>query len=90
MSIEVRHVSKRFGTFDALKDVSFSVPSGQLVALLGPSGGGKTTMLRIIAGLDTADEGSVLLEGEDATAVGVRQRRVGFVFVRAQRLWVAE
>jgi sulfate transport system ATP-binding protein len=80
MSIEVRNVSKRFGEFHALKDVSFSVPAGQLVALLGPSGGGKTTMLRIIAGLDTADAGSVLLEGEDATTVSVRNRGVGFVF----------
>jgi sulfate transport system ATP-binding protein len=80
MSIEVRNVSKRFGAFDALKDVSFTVPAGQLVALLGPSGGGKTTMLRIIAGLDSADAGTVLLEGEDATAVSVRNRRVGFVF----------
>ena len=80
MSIEVRNVSRRFGAFDALKDVSFSVPAGQLVALLGPSGGGKTTMLRIIAGLDTADSGSVLLEGEDATTVSVRKRGVGFVF----------
>src|ERR1700690_2512891 len=80
MSIEVRNVSRRFGAFHALKDVSFSVPAGQLVALLGPSGGGKTTMLRIIAGLDTADSGSVLLAGEDATAVSVRNRRVGFVF----------
>src|SRR5579862_6266597 len=80
MSIEVRNVSRRFGAFDALKAVSFSVPAGQLVALLGPSGGGKTTMLRIIAGLDTADSGSVLLEGEDATTVSVRKRGVGFVF----------
>ena len=80
MSIEVKNVSKRFGEFHALRDVSFSVPAGQLVALLGPSGGGKTTMLRIIAGLDTADAGSVLLEGEDATTVSVRNRGVGFVF----------
>ena len=80
MSIEVRNVSKRFGAFHALKDVTFSVPAGQLVALLGPSGGGKTTMLRIIAGLDTADAGTVLLEGEDATTVSVRKRGVGFVF----------
>src|SRR5471030_3245627 len=80
MSIEVRNVSKRFGAFDALTDVTFSVPAGQLVALLGPSGGGKTTMLRIIAGLDTPDSGAVLLEGEDATTVSARKRGVGFVF----------
>ena len=80
MSIEVRQVSKRFGDFVALKDVSFTVPPGELVALLGPSGGGKTTMLRIIAGLETADEGVVLLEGEDATERSARDRGVGFVF----------
>jgi sulfate transport system ATP-binding protein len=80
MSIEVQHVSKRFGAFDALKDISFSVPAGQLVALLGPSGGGKTTMLRIIAGLEAPDAGTVLLEGEDATDQSARQRGVGFVF----------
>jgi sulfate transport system ATP-binding protein len=80
MSIEVRNVSKRFGNFDALISVSFTVPSGQLVALLGPSGGGKTTMLRIIAGLEMADSGTVLLEGEDATDRSARHRGVGFVF----------
>jgi sulfate transport system ATP-binding protein len=80
MSIEVRHVSKRFGDFAALTDVSLHVDTGELVALLGPSGSGKTTLLRIIAGLETPDNGSVLLEGEDATAQGVQQRRVGFVF----------
>ena len=68
MAIEVRNVSKNFGRFVALKDVSFTVPPGELVALLGPSGGGKTTMLRIIAGLEAADSGTVLLEGEDAIA----------------------
>jgi sulfate transport system ATP-binding protein len=80
MSIEIQNVSKRFGAFDALKNISFSVPAGQLVALLGPSGGGKTTMLRIIAGLESADSGTVRLAGEDATDRSVRQRGVGFVF----------
>ena len=80
MSIEVQQVSKRFGDFVALKDVSFSVPPGELVALLGPSGGGKTTMLRIIAGLEVPDSGVVLLEGEDATERSARDRGVGFVF----------
>ena len=80
MSIEVSGVTKRFGSFTALDNVSFKVPAGQLVALLGPSGCGKTTMLRIIAGLEMPDAGSVLLEGEDATDQSARDRRVGFVF----------
>ena len=62
-----QHVSKRFGDFVALDDVSVSIPTGQLTALLGPSGGGKSTLLRIIAGLESADEGTVDIEGVDAT-----------------------
>ncbi len=65
MGIEVRNLSKRYGTFQAIKDVSFEVIAGQLVALLGPSGSGKSTILRIIAGLETADTGGVVLTGED-------------------------
>ncbi len=80
MSIEVRNVSKRFGSFEALKDVSLHVETGELVALLGPSGSGKTTLLRVIAGLEAPDRGTILLAGEDTTAQGVQQRRVGFVF----------
>ena len=80
MSIEVRGLAKRFGTFEALKDVSLQVPSGELVALLGPSGSGKTTLLRIIAGLEAPDQGTVLFEGQDATRRDVRERQVGFVF----------
>src|SRR5688572_14934487 len=80
MAIEVKNVSKRFGNFVALNNVSFTVPPGDLVALLGPSGGGKTTMLRIIAGLEAADTGTVLLEGEDASERSAKDRGVGFVF----------
>ena len=80
MSIAVRHVSKRFGTFAALDDVTLDVPSGELVALIGPSGSGKTTLLRIIAGLEVPDAGSILFDDEDATAQHVAIRRVGFVF----------
>ncbi|GAA1135795.1 sulfate ABC transporter ATP-binding protein [Nocardioides aquiterrae] len=80
MSIEVRGVSKRFGDFVALDDVNVSLPTGQLTALLGPSGGGKSTLLRIIAGLDSADSGSVTIEGTEATHLPPQKRNVGFVF----------
>jgi sulfate transport system ATP-binding protein len=80
MAIEVRNLTKGFGSFVALRDVSFRVDSGELVALLGPSGSGKTTLLRIIAGLETPDSGTVLFDGDDATARSVKDRGVGFVF----------
>lgn len=80
MSIAVNQLNKRFGTFNALDNVSLDFPSGELTALLGPSGCGKTTLLRIIAGLEHADSGQVLLDGQDASAQHVRERQVGFVF----------
>ena len=80
MTIEVRNVSKSFGTYRALNNVSLTVADGELMALLGPSGSGKTTLLRIIAGLDQTDDGKVLIHGQDLTKQAVRDRRVGFVF----------
>jgi len=80
MSILVRNVSKRFGEFVALDDISLDVESGALTALLGPSGSGKSTLLRIIAGLEEADNGEILLGGKDATALAPQKRNVGFVF----------
>src|SRR5687768_10497623 len=80
MSIEVSGLNKRFGDFVALDDVSVTIPTGQLTALLGPSGGGKSTLLRIIAGLEKADSGSVTIEGRDATNLPAQKRNVGFVF----------
>jgi sulfate transport system ATP-binding protein len=78
--IEVRNVTKRFGDFTALDDVSLEVESGSLTALLGPSGSGKSTLLRIIAGLEHPDAGSVSISGADATGVAPQKRGVGFVF----------
>ncbi|HTW19671.1 MAG TPA: sulfate ABC transporter ATP-binding protein [Mycobacteriales bacterium] len=80
MSIEVRNVSKSFGDFHALDDVSVDIETGQLTAVLGPSGGGKSTLLRIIAGLEQPDAGTVLIDGKDVTHVAARDRGIGFVF----------
>jgi sulfate transport system ATP-binding protein len=80
MAIEVHDVSKRFGEFQALEDVSIRVDDGSLTALLGPSGSGKSTLLRIIAGLETPDVGTVLIGGQDVTDTPARDRGVGFVF----------
>jgi sulfate/thiosulfate transport system ATP-binding protein len=78
--IEARGITKRFGEFVALDDVSVDVPTGSLTALLGPSGSGKSTLLRVIAGLERPDAGSVWLDGDDVTARPPQKRGVGFVF----------
>ncbi len=78
--IEIDHVSKRFGEFAALDDVTLRVEPGEFVALLGPSGCGKTTLLRILAGLESPDVGSIRIDGEDAGKWRAAARQVGFVF----------
>ena len=83
MAIDARHVSKTFSKYTALRDVSLKVDDGELSALLGPSGSGMTTLLRIIAGLDMADrcaETAVFVNGDDISRQPLSRRRVGFVF----------
>ncbi len=82
MSISIQSISKTFGTYKALDDVSLEVPNGSLTALLGPSGSGKTTLLRIVAGLEFADDGpgKILFHGENVVNVPAGKRGVGFVF----------
>lgn len=80
MGIEITNVAKNFGDFVALSDIDLSIPSGQLTALLGPSGGGKSTLLRIIAGLEDADTGRIEIDGSDTTGLPAQRRNVGFVF----------
>lgn len=80
MGISVRHLTKSYGTFRALDDVSVEVPDGSLTALLGPSGSGKSTLLRAIAGLDQPDSGEIAIDGLVATGLPPQRRNVGFVF----------
>jgi sulfate/thiosulfate transport system ATP-binding protein len=80
MSIALSQVTKRFGSFVAVDNVSLAVASGSLTALLGPSGSGKSTLLRIIAGLEQPDAGDVAILGHDATRLPPQKRGVGFVF----------
>ncbi|GAA3240960.1 sulfate/molybdate ABC transporter ATP-binding protein [Nonomuraea helvata] len=80
MAIQVSGVNKAFGGTPVLSDVSIDVAAGSLTALLGPSGGGKSTLLRVIAGLETPDTGTVLISGVDATRLSPQRRNVGFVF----------
>jgi sulfate transport system ATP-binding protein len=80
MSIELKNVTKIFGEFPAVNEVSFSVKEGELMALLGPSGGGKTTVLRMIAGLELPTSGDLFIRGQRVNDIPVRKRNIGFVF----------
>jgi sulfate transport system ATP-binding protein len=80
VSIELKNVSKQFGGVTAVNKVTFSVKEGELMALLGPSGGGKTTVLRMIAGLEVPTEGDIFIRGQRVNDISVRQRNIGFVF----------
>jgi sulfate transport system ATP-binding protein len=80
MSIELKNISKEFGEVPAVRNVSFSVKEGELMALLGPSGGGKTTVLRMIAGLEMPTQGDVFIRGQRVNDLSVQQRNIGFVF----------
>src|SRR3954447_18866295 len=80
MSIELKNVSKKFGEVAAVDNVTFSVHDGELVALLGPSGGGKTTVLRMIAGLEMPTSGDIRIRGQRVNDLSVQQRNIGFVF----------
>ena len=79
-SLDIRGVSKAFGRFPALKNVSLQDQDKEFLALLGPSGSGKTTLLRVLAGLEQPDEGEVRFDGQDFLSLPVRKRRVGMVF----------
>lgn len=80
MHVEVRELNKSFGGFQAVKNVSFSIPKGQLIGLLGPSGGGKTSILRMLAGLETPDSGDILFHGQRVNDLPPQERGIGFVF----------
>ncbi|MCD8323840.1 MAG: sulfate ABC transporter ATP-binding protein [Clostridiales bacterium] len=80
MYVEMKHINKNFGSYEAAKDISFGVEKGRLVALLGPSGSGKTTILRMIAGLERQDSGDVVIEGKVVNDVPAGERGIGFVF----------
>lgn len=78
--LEIRNISRRFGDFVALNDVSLTIDSGEFFTLLGPSGCGKTTLLRLIAGFDTPDSGDILLDGHSLLSLAPEKRPVHTVF----------
>ncbi|KKO53513.1 sulfate/molybdate ABC transporter ATP-binding protein [Paenibacillus sp. DMB20] len=80
MHVEVRNLNKHFGGFHAVKDVSFDIEKGHLIGLLGPSGGGKTSILRMLAGLETPDGGDIAFHGQVVNDIPPQERGIGFVF----------
>lgn len=80
MRIEVKHLRKSFGGYVASDDISFAIDDGRLIGLLGPSGGGKTTILRMLAGLEIPDSGDILFDGRRVNEVPPQRRNIGFVF----------
>src|SRR5471030_76130 len=80
LSLEISGISKSFGRFPALNNVSLQAKDKEFLALLGPSGSGKTTLLRVLAGLERPDAGEVRFDGEDFLSIPVRRRKVGMVF----------
>ena len=87
--VEVTNLSKRYEgrrTVHALRDVSFRVEKGEMIATMGPSGSGKSTLLNIIGGLDRPSEGSVIIDGRDTTGLNdddltrLRREKIGFIF----------
>ncbi|MDF2815133.1 MAG: transporter [Paenibacillus sp.] len=80
MHIVAEHLTKSFGSFQATKDVSFEIEKGKLIGLLGPSGGGKTTILRMLAGLEQPDSGNILFHGKKVNDLPPQERGIGFVF----------
>lgn len=80
MKIEVKNLNKSFGDFQAIKDINFTIEEGQLIGFLGPSGGGKTTVLRMLAGLESPDSGEIYFNGQLVNDVAPQERGIGFVF----------
>jgi len=78
--IVVHAITKNWGSFSALSDVSIEVKEGEFLSILGPSGCGKSTLLRIIAGLDSPSSGDIMMSGENVTSLPVWKRNIGFVF----------
>lgn len=80
MHIEVRDLNKWFGDYHAVRQMNFSIETGQLIGLLGPSGGGKTSVLRMLAGLERPDSGEIVFHGRVMNDVPPQERGIGFVF----------